>query len=73
MGKEAQKRLEATRGELADRADRQKQYTPTEAVDYLSQHGGRLLTAMHMTNSVSQVCMVSDVISLQASAMEEHG
>ena len=63
VGKEAQKRLEATRDELADRADRQKQYAPTEAVDYLSQHGGRLLTAMHMTNSVSQVCMVSDVIS----------
>ena len=35
MGKEAQKRLEATRDELADRADRQKQYAPTEAVKKL--------------------------------------
>ena len=35
MGKEAQKRLEATRDELADRAGRQKQYAPTEAVKKL--------------------------------------
>ena len=35
MGKEAQKRLEATRDELADRADRHKQYAPTEAVKKL--------------------------------------